>query len=183
VARIERGPVSRGGDTTTTTGYAPLTGRVTSVTTTNPGGATVQEQAFEYDLDGRVERVTTGGEVLADPVYADGRLVTVDYPASGAGNGSALTGIERDPNGATGEDAYQIFAPAHEGYVDGAGALELHRAVSRGRDGLRQDLGEGPGGPRSFVDHPRHDAGARDECDGLLDLRQLARGPQRVGVE
>ncbi|MFB9960382.1 PA14 domain-containing protein [Agromyces bracchium] len=86
---------------TTTTEYAPQTGRVTSVTTTNAGGTVVQEQAFEYDLDGRVEKVTTGGDVLADPVYADGRLVTVDYPASGAGNGSALTGIERDPNGAT----------------------------------------------------------------------------------
>lgn len=85
---------------TTTTAYAAQTGRVTTVTTKNPGGTVVQDQAFEYDLDGRVEQVSTGGQVIADPVYADGRLVTVDYPAAGAGNGTALTGIERDPVGA-----------------------------------------------------------------------------------
>ncbi|WP_206737237.1 PA14 domain-containing protein [Agromyces albus] len=89
----------------TATDYAPLTGRVETVTTRDPGGAVVQRHGFDYDIDGRVELVTTGSDdaVIADPVYANGRLVSVDYPAAGAGagNGSALTGIERGPAGAT----------------------------------------------------------------------------------
>lgn len=114
---------------TTTTDYAPLTGRVNAVTTKDPANTVVQRQTFVYDIDGRVELVTTGTDdaVIADPVYANGRLVSVDYPAAEAGNGSALTGIERDPAGATTATIWAF--PTGAGLTDAVARSQSGRIV------------------------------------------------------
>ncbi|MBT2500799.1 hypothetical protein J7E25_17015 [Agromyces sp. ISL-38] len=82
----------------TTTTYADLTGRVTSQVS-NGSGTTITN-AYEYDLDGRVEIVKLDGTTIADPIYQNGILTSVSYPA-GAGNGTSLSSIEHDATGST----------------------------------------------------------------------------------
>ncbi|MBX3100119.1 MAG: VCBS repeat-containing protein [Salinibacterium sp.] len=83
-------------NTVTTPSYAALTGRVTSVSTTPPGGV-ASVQAFEYDLDGKVELVKLDGVTYADPVYASNQLLqSVSYL-----NGTSLSAIGRGVTGST----------------------------------------------------------------------------------
>ncbi len=81
--------------TVTTPSYEPLTGRVTQVSTTTPGG-TAQVQSFTYSLDGQVELVTDNGTTIADPAYTNGLLASVAYA-----NGTSLSAITRNEAGAT----------------------------------------------------------------------------------
>ena len=77
--------------TVTTPTYAAQTGRVTSVSTTPPGGA-ASVQSFVYDLDGKVEQVKLDGTVYADPTYASNQLLqSVSYL-----NGTSLSSITRN---------------------------------------------------------------------------------------
>jgi RHS repeat-associated protein len=83
-------------NTVSTPTYEPLTGRVTSVTTT-PAGGTASVQAFTYDLDGKVETVALDGTLIADPVYATNQLLeSVSYL-----NGTSLSAISRDATSGT----------------------------------------------------------------------------------
>jgi YD repeat-containing protein len=88
--------------TVTTPTYENLTSRVLSVSTTTPGGA-AQVESFTYALDGQIETVSDNGKLIADPVYSNGLLDSVSYPAgpTNAGNGTALSSITRDLTGAT----------------------------------------------------------------------------------
>jgi hypothetical protein len=66
-------------NTVTAPTYAPLTGRVTSVSTT-PAGGSASVQSFTYDQDGKVELVKLDGITVADPVYANNQLLqSVSY--------------------------------------------------------------------------------------------------------
>jgi len=77
--------------TVTTPTYASQSGRVTSISTTPPGGS-AYVQSFEYDLDGKVEKFKLGSEVYADPVYASDQLLqSVTYL-----NGTQLSAITRN---------------------------------------------------------------------------------------
>lgn len=84
--------------TNTTASYDPVTGRVTSVSTTAPGASSGNTAAFTYDLDGKVTQEKIDGTVQATPSYdsATQLLSSVAY-----GNGSSLSSINRDPTGAT----------------------------------------------------------------------------------
>jgi RHS repeat-associated protein len=75
---------------------------VLSVSTTTPGAA-AQVESYSYGLDGQIEQVKDNGNVIADPVYANGLLTSVAYPAGAgnAGNGTSLSSITRDLTGAT----------------------------------------------------------------------------------
>lgn len=85
--------------TVTTSNYNRL-GQITSTTTT--AGATTNTLSYTYSLDGRVEAVSDGGKLLADPSYSNGLLNAVSYPAASnaaAGNGTALQSVTRDAAG------------------------------------------------------------------------------------
>jgi RHS repeat-associated protein len=88
--------------TVTTPTYEAKSGRVTEVTTTTAaaGGspAVVSVQAFEYDVEGKVEKITLDGETIADPAYdpLTGLLVKVDYA-----NGTELNNLTRNSVGAS----------------------------------------------------------------------------------
>lgn len=83
-------------NTVTVPSYEPLTGRVTSVSTTPAGGA-ASVQSFTYDLDGKVELFKLDGVTYADPVYASNQLLqSVSYL-----NGTSLSAIGRGATGST----------------------------------------------------------------------------------
>ncbi|MBF4463611.1 MULTISPECIES: hypothetical protein, partial [unclassified Rathayibacter] len=89
-------------NTTTTTTYNAAN-RVTQTSTVQGVSTTVR--AFEYDLDGKTTKVKDGANDLAVVTYgtsgADLGLVTaVQYPASGAGNGTSLGALLRNDSGA-----------------------------------------------------------------------------------
>lgn len=87
---------------TLTTAVYDRLGRITSTSTTAPnGGAKVQ--SFEYDADGKTERILVDGKAIADPSYASGEVTGVTFPggANDAGNGVALTNVLRNPAGAS----------------------------------------------------------------------------------
>ncbi|WP_152970266.1 PA14 domain-containing protein [Frigoribacterium sp. RIT-PI-h] len=87
-------------NTVTTTAY-DRTGKVTSTTTKAAKGAP-HTQAFEYNIDGQITKVTYDAAVLALPVYDRGELVSVSYPAGAGnlGNGSVLQSIQKNAAGA-----------------------------------------------------------------------------------
>ncbi|WP_078715438.1 PA14 domain-containing protein [Agreia bicolorata] len=83
--------------TDTTTSYNAL-GQVQSTTVAADAQNITTE--FTYSLDGRVETVSVGGQLFADPSYAAGLLSSIDYPASGGGgNGTQLAAVTRDAAG------------------------------------------------------------------------------------
>jgi RHS repeat-associated protein len=93
--------------TVSTSHYASLTERLTSTTSTPPGGTAVAE-AFTYDLDGKTTEEDYNGAPIAVPHYdaATGLLSSVSYPSAsgGAGNGTSLSAVTRNVAGAqTGE--------------------------------------------------------------------------------
>ncbi|MBX3089157.1 MAG: hypothetical protein KF772_01065 [Cryobacterium sp.] len=81
--------------TETATTYESQTGRVLTVTTNIVGASPVVE-SFEYDADGKVEKVKLNSVTVADPAYDPntGLLQGVVY-----GNGTQLTGLVRDDAG------------------------------------------------------------------------------------
>ncbi|MBD8729437.1 hypothetical protein IFT45_16015, partial [Frigoribacterium sp. CFBP 13707] len=87
-------------DTITTTAY-DRTGKVTS-TTTKAAKGLPRTQAFEYNVDGQVTKVSYDNAVMALPVYNRGELVSVSYPAGAGnlGNGSMLQSIQQNATGA-----------------------------------------------------------------------------------
>ncbi|MBD8729543.1 PA14 domain-containing protein, partial [Frigoribacterium sp. CFBP 13707] len=87
-------------NTTTTTAY-DRTGKVISTTTTAAKGLS-HTQAFWYNADSQITRVTYDNAVLALPVYDRGELVSVSYPAGAGslGNGSVLQSIQKNATGA-----------------------------------------------------------------------------------
>jgi len=93
--------------TVTTPTYDPVTGRVKVVSTTGVGIPGTKRQAFAYDLDGKVTHEYLDGTTAPD--YFDGtEVATPAYDSAtqlltsvAYGNGSTLSGINRDPSGAT----------------------------------------------------------------------------------
>jgi RHS repeat-associated protein len=87
-------------NTITTTVY-DRTGKATSATTTGAKGLP-HTQAFEYNADGQITKVSYDNSVLALPVYDRSELVSVSYPAGAGnlGNGSALQSIQKNATGA-----------------------------------------------------------------------------------
>ena len=78
-------------NTVTTPTYEARTGRVLSVLTTPPGGASSVE-SFQYNNDGNTELVKLDGVTYADPVYASNQLLqSVSYL-----NNTSLSAISRD---------------------------------------------------------------------------------------
>ena len=93
--------------TVSTNHYASQTERLTSTTSTPPGGTAITE-AFTYDLDGKTTEEDYNGAPIAVPHYdsATGLLSSVSYPSAsgGAGNGTSLSAVSRNAAGAqTGE--------------------------------------------------------------------------------
>ena len=81
-------------NTVTTTQYESLTGRVTSTTTT-PAGSGASVTGYEYDLDGKVTKVTIGSDTVATVSYdAAAQLTGVTYAG-----GSKLAAVARDAVG------------------------------------------------------------------------------------
>nr|WP_249409123.1 PA14 domain-containing protein [Frigoribacterium sp. CFBP 8751] len=87
-------------NTVTTTAY-DRTGKAISTTTKAAKGAP-HTQAFEYNSDGQITKVSYDNAVLALPVYDRGELVSVSYPAGAGnlGNGSVLQSIQKNATGA-----------------------------------------------------------------------------------
>ncbi|WP_246140136.1 PA14 domain-containing protein [Protaetiibacter larvae] len=87
--------------TVTVPAFEVKTGRLLSTSTTPAAGAAIV-QAYTYDADGKVQAVTVGGVLVADPVYASDQLLSsVVYGEGGSASGAALSGITRDQTGAT----------------------------------------------------------------------------------
>lgn len=85
--------------TITTTSYNAL-GQVQSTTVDTEADEQNTTTEFTYSLDGRVETVSSGGELFADPSYATGLVSSINYPASEeGGNGTQLAAITRDEAG------------------------------------------------------------------------------------
>jgi len=85
--------------TVTTPTYDPITGRVTSVSTTAVGVAGAKTAEFTYDLDGKVLREDVDGSTVATPSYDSSTQVLQSVAYS---NGTGLSITDRDANnGAT----------------------------------------------------------------------------------
>jgi len=85
--------------TVTTPTYDPITGRVSSVSTTAVGVSGAKTAAFFYDLDGKVLREDVDGSTVATPSYNSATQVLQSVAYS---NGTGLSITDRDLNsGAT----------------------------------------------------------------------------------
>ncbi|RWZ46434.1 hypothetical protein ELQ90_15425, partial [Labedella phragmitis] len=87
---------------TATTAVYDRLGRITETSTTAPNGGS-RTQSFEYDADGKTERVLLDGKPIADPSYTAGEVTGVVFPggADDAGNGVSLTNVTRNQTGAS----------------------------------------------------------------------------------
>ena len=132
-------------NTTTTTTYNAAN-RVMRTATTQ--GASTTVRAFEYDLDGKATKIKDGSSDLAVVTYgtsgADVGLVTaVQYPSSGAGNGTGLGAVTRDDSGAQTAQTWSFASGAavkDEVVRSQAGRIVQNTLTAAGTSGLVSNL-------------------------------------------